>query len=291
MSIDGPRLMVSGTGGHLGRRVVELLLEKGQDVVAGSRDIGRIADLGARGAELRGVDFADPASLPEAFAGIDRLLVISTDVLDENRVRFHANAVAAAVAAGVGRIVYTSMANPEPGSPIPFAPDHYRTEEAIRASGMSHTILRNTWYTENLLQSLPQVLASGRWVTAAGEGRVAHVTREDCAQAAAGALAAADAKGVLTVTGPAALTTAELAAIASDLTGRPVAVVNVSDAEYAAGLRAAQLPEPVVQLIVAFDANTRAGRIGEVTDAVEALSGRKPQSVRDFLASNRAALG
>ncbi len=291
MSFDGPRLMVSGAGGHLGRRVVELLLEKGQDVVAGSRDTGRIAELGARGVELRRVDFADPALLPQAFAGIDRLLIISTDVLDENRVRLHANAVAAAAAAGVGRIVYTSMANPEPGSPIPFAPDHYRTEQAIRASGVPHTILRNTWYTENLLQSLPQVVASGRWVTAAGEGRVAHVTREDCAQAAAGALAAADAKGVLTVTGPEALTTAELAAIATDVTGRPVAVVDVGDAEYAAGLRAAQLPEPVVQLIVAFDVNTRAGRIGDVTDAVEALAGRKPQSVRDFLAANRAALG
>jgi len=188
-----PTLLVTGASGHLGRRAAEILLEtKAGKVIAGTRDPSKIADLAAKGAEIRKVDFDDPA-LADAFKGVDRLLLISTDALDTpgKRLKQHKAAIEDAKKAGVKHIVYTSMPKPEPGSPIPFAPDHYGTEQALAESGIGWTVLRNSWYQENLFHSLPQVLASGKWFSAAGDGKVAHVSREDAAYAAAAALAAA----------------------------------------------------------------------------------------------------
>lgn len=119
------RLLVTGASGHLGRKVVELLLDAGAaNVVAASRDPGKLADLVARGAKTAKADFDDPATLDAAFAGVDQVLIISTDALGTpgQRQRQHKAAVDAAVKAGVRRIVYTSMPNPEPGSLIPSRP-------------------------------------------------------------------------------------------------------------------------------------------------------------------------
>jgi NAD(P)H dehydrogenase (quinone) len=217
--------------------------------------------------------------------------LISVDVLGPIRAELHANAVAAAKAAGVGHIVYTSVLNPEPGSPVPLAAEHHATEEAIRASGIAHTLLRMSWYSENLLSSLPPVLQSGKWYTAAGEGRLAHVAREDCARAAAGALIAGGESRTLGVTGQTLLTTREIAAVASAVTGKPIEVVDVDEESLAAGARQAGVPDAVVDtFIVPFDVNTREGRMEPATDAVEQLWGTKPQSVAAFLEANRAAL-
>jgi NAD(P)H dehydrogenase (quinone) len=176
---------------------------------------------------------------------------------------------------------------------VPLTADHRLTEEAIAATGIPYTILRNMWYTENLLGTLPPVLASGKWYSSAGTGRQAHVTREDAARAAVGALfAASNESRTLTITGPDLLTTQEIAAIASDISGRPLEVVPVTDEQLAAGALSAGVPEFVVRaFIVAFDRNTREGRVDIRTDAVEQLWGEKPQGVRSFLEANRAALG
>lgn len=292
MSNSSPTFLVTGAAGHLGHRVAELLLERGiGTVIAGSRDPSRLSDLAAAGAVLRKVDFEDP-NLAEAFAGVDRLLIVSTDAITEpgRRLRQHKAAVAAAKAAGVRHVTYTSMPRPEPASPIPFAPDHHGTEQALVESGLSHAVLRNSWYAENLLASLPKVLASGKWFSAAGEGRVSHVTREGCAQAAAAVLVDPPPEDACyTITGPQALTTAEIASIASAELGRPITVVPVSDEELATGLTAAGVPASYVPLLVAFDVNTRQGRVDIVTDAVKMLTGREPVALRDFFAVNRGA--
>lgn len=288
------RLLVTGAGGHLGRRVVELLLENGAThLLAGSRQPSKLEALAANGATPVRVDFDDPASLAAAFAGVERLLIVSTDAIGEPglRQRQHKAAVAAAVAAGVTHIVYTSMPRPEPGSLIPFAPDHYETEQAIEASGVPFTILRNNWYMEQLLDPVRQALASGRWFSAAGDGRGGYVAREDTARAAAAALAAGGTTSArYDITGPAALTIRQVADIASRVTGTPIAVVPVDDAQLAAGLENAGLPAPIVGLVVAIDANTRAGGLDIVSDAVQTLTGRAPQSMEAFLTAHRAAL-
>lgn len=286
-----PTLFISGAGGKLGRLVVEQLLARGYDgrIIAGTRDPSKLADL--QGIEVRQADFADEDGLVQALTGADKLLLISTDVLG-TRLELHKRAIAAAKRAGIREIVYTSMPAPEPPSAITFAPEHFGTEQAIKASGIPYTILRMAWYSENLLGTLPPALASGKWYTSTAGGRTGYVSRIDCARAAAGALLVPATNRTCTVTGPAALSNAEIAAIASKLTGKPLEVVEVDDAALAAGARAAGVPDFVIEnFIVAFDRNTREGKVDFATDTVETLWGTKPESLEAFLTANRAALG
>ncbi|WP_048646454.1 SDR family oxidoreductase [Nitratireductor soli] len=290
-------ILVTGASGHLGRAVIDHLLETERlpatRIVAGTRDPAALADLAARGTAVRQVDFDDAASLPAAFAGIGTLLIISTDALGEpgKRLRQHQAAVAAAVEAGVARIAYTSMPNPEPGNPVLFAGDHFGTEQAIKASGVPYTIFRNSWYQENLLMSLPQAIAGGKWYTASGDGRLAHVGRDDVARAIAASLATdAAASRTYTLTGAQALDTEETAALAGQVLGKPIEVVHLSDDALLAGLTSAGVPAGFAQLLVSFDANTRAGSISDRTDDVETLSGQAPRTLKSFLEANRTAL-
>ena len=288
-----PTLLVTGASGQLGRRAVEILLEaKAGNVIAGTRDPSKIADLAAKGAEVRKVDF-DDAALAESFKGVDRLLLISTDALDKpgRRLAQHRAAIEAAKKAGVKHIVYTSMPKPEPGSPIPFAPDHYGTEQALEASGVGWTVLRNGWYQENLLHALPSAIASGKWFSAAGDGKVAHVAREDAAYAAAAALAAAPSGNArYDITGADLLTTREIAKLASEATGKPIEVVNVTDEQLTQGMIAAGMPAFLAPVFASFDTNTRNGNIAIASGAVQKLTGRTPRPLKQFLAANKEAL-
>ena len=176
-------LLVTGASGNLGSLVVQFLREAGHDVIPGSRTP---PDGGRR------VDFDDPDSLPAAFEGVERLLIISTDAIDEpgKRLRQHRAAITAAEQAGVKHVVYTSIVNARPDNPCVVVPDHLGTEAALSASSMSFTILRNSLYAEVPLMGLDAAKASGHWFHATDGGRAGYVTREDCARAAAAALAA-----------------------------------------------------------------------------------------------------
>jgi len=285
------KILVTGANGHFGRRVVELLLETGErEVVAATRSPDKIADLAARGAELRAANFDMPASLADAFRGVERILIVSTDALGipGQRQRQHRAAVDAAARAGVRHIVYTSMPNPGPGSLIPFAPDHHETELAIMNTGVPFTILRMNWYMENLFMWLPHALDSGVWHTASGAGRVGYVAREDTARAAAAALVKPPSNGHLDISGPAALSAADLVTTATAVFGRPIERIDVTDDQLRAGLLAAGVPPPLAELVVAMDANTRAGNVDLVSDGVVRLTGSPPQTLRAFLDSQRA---
>ncbi|MER9630005.1 MULTISPECIES: SDR family oxidoreductase [unclassified Mesorhizobium] len=290
-------LLVTGASGQLGRGVINHLLDtlkvSPQRIIAATRNPENLADLAARGVTIRAVDFDDTASLASAFTGADRVLIISTNELavPGKRLKQHEAAVAAAKSAGVSHLLYTSMPNPEPGSPVLFAPDHHGTEQAIKASGIPYTIFRNGWYQENLFMALPHAIASGHWYTSAGDGRIAHGARDDMAAAiAAGLASSATESTTYTLTGPKAHTMAEIAALVTEVTGNPIEVVQLSDEALTEGLKAAGVPEAFAPVIVSFDTNTRSGRIGMVTDAVETLSGRKPQPLKQFLEANKAAL-
>jgi len=273
-------LLVTGASGHLGQLVLKALENSPHTVIAASRDPSKLNTKFA----TRTIDFDKPETLSEAFKGVDRVLIISTDALAVPglRLKQHTAAIEAASAAGVKHVVYTSLPNPEPGNKISFAPDHYGTEQALKASGIGHTILRNDWYIENLLGSLPHALETGQFFTAAPEGRVAYVAREDAARAAAAALSDAP-EGIFTITGPEALTYADVLAIASDVTGKAASVVPVTDEQYAGGLKAAGLPDFVADMLVSAEAAIRAGQLDGVTEAVKTLTGTAPRTVRDVL--------
>ncbi len=291
MTATAPTLFVSGASGKLGRRVLELLLERGYDghIIAGSRTPERLA--GLTGIEVREADFDDKPGLVKALAHVDRMLIIPPEVYGPHRgIQMH-NAITAAKAASVGHVVCLSLMNPEPASPITFAPELYGAEQYLMGTGMAYTILRMTWYAELLLQSLPQVVKMGRWFSASGEGIVAHVARDDVAKAAAGALLDTTSKSrILNVTGAHAMTCRGIANIAGEVSGQPIEVIDVDDDGLQQIYMQAGMSEDMARFLTAFDTNTRVGRTAIVSDTVQLLWGTPPQSLKDFLAANRGAL-
>jgi NAD(P)H dehydrogenase (quinone) len=277
---------VTGASGQLGRLVVDDLLSRVEpaEIVLTSRKPESLAAYAERGVTVRSADFDDPASLGEAFAGVDRLLLISTDVIGR-RVEGHQAAIDAARGAGVRHIVYTSIPGTIADNPAGVVPDHALTEFAIRESGLDWTFLRNNLYADMQVPTLQQAAAAGRWVTNAGAGATAYVTRADCASVAAAVLASDGHVGrAYDVTGPEAHDALSLAALASELGHKQVEVVSVDDEAYAAGLvEHAGLPEAFAQLLASFGASARLGFLDTVTSAVADLTGRAPESLADLL--------
>lgn len=292
------QLLVTGASGALGQRVVHHLLHTlgvaPSRIVAASRHPSALSALAGCGVRVVAADFDDADTLPKAFEGVDRLLLISTDAIDRPgaRLRQHRAAVAAAEAAGVRHLVYTSMPQPK-SSTVLFAPDHAGTEDALAASRLpGWTVLRNHWYFENLFMSLPGVLAAGgRWFSAAGDGKLANIARDDLALAAATVLAGSEAgRHTYTLSGGQALTTAEQAAAIAQVLGRPVEVIPVPVEGLVQGMVGAGLPGPLAQVLASFDTNTAAGHVGQVTGDYQAITGRAPQRFADWLQAHRQAL-
>jgi NAD(P)H dehydrogenase (quinone) len=278
-------IALTGAAGNLGRLVAEQLLTTTDpaDVVLLTRRPDAVADLAARGAGVRTADFTRPDTLSEAFAGIDRLLIISADNVGE-RLPGQLAAVAAAREAGVGHVFYTSAPAPTADNPAGVIPDHRATEEALAASGLRWTTLRNNLYAEFQLPTLEQAAASGRLVTNAGAGLTAYVTRPDCAAAAAATLLLPDPAQVYDITGPDAVSSQDLATLAGRLAGTSVEVVDLSDDDYIAGLVAAGLPSPVAGLMASFGTATREGFLAKTSTAVADLTGHQPTPLADLLA-------
>jgi NAD(P)H dehydrogenase (quinone) len=288
-------LVITGASGHLGRRTAELLLDR-QDldpagVVLVTRTPAALDDLAARGATVRAGDFDDPSSLTDAFAGGERLLLISTDAIGR-RIAQHANAIDAAAAAGVRFIAYTSIPNPDAAvNAAAVVPDHQGTEELLRASGLNWAFLRNALYSEYRVAEAQGALATGEFHHNQGDGASAYVSREDCAAVAAAVLAGGDehAGKAYDSTGPERLTGGDLAALYAEVGGSPVAAVAVDDEALIAGLRAAGLPEAAGPLLASFGQAIREGALDQQSTAVQDLTGTAPRSVRDVLAGALSA--
>ncbi|MCB9522471.1 MAG: SDR family oxidoreductase [Myxococcales bacterium] len=287
-------LLVTGASGHLGRRVIAHLLGtqgvSPAQIIATTRSPEKLADLAARGVQVRAADFSVPEGLPAAFAGADRLLLVSTDQVGARLTQQRA-AIQAAQAAGVQHVVYTSMPAPE-RSPVIFAPEHAGTELALAESGLpGWTVLRNHWYFENVFMALPAIAATGVWATAAGDRGTADISRDDLAQAAAAVLAS-DRTGTATFTlsGGEALTTAQQAAGLAEVLGRPIQVVYQTADERRAALLGAGLPAPFAEMLVSFEVNQAQGYMEPVTGDFQAITGRAPQSHAAWLAGSAGAL-
>lgn len=280
---------ITGASGELGRLTAEIVLRTvdPREVVLVTRRPERLADLAARGAEVRQADFTDEATLVPAFTGVDKLLLVSTDAVGQ-RLDQHRAAVAAAAQAGVGHVVYTSFPGPSPDNPAEVVPDHAGTEQTLRDSGMRWTMLRNNLYAHMQVPVLEQAVSAGRLVTNAGSGAVAYVTREDCAAVAAAVLTQDGHEDTLyDVTGPSALTAADLAAVAGEDTRDEVELVQVDDESFAAGLRQAGLPDKVAALLTSFGTSARRGFLSTTSTVVADLTGRGPTSLADVLLASR----
>jgi NAD(P)H dehydrogenase (quinone) len=273
--------------------VAEQVLERvaPEHLIAVTRRPEGLRDLRARGADVRYGDFDDPASLRDAFAGGRRMLLISTDAIGR-RVHQHRTALRAATAAGVEHVVFTSGLNPVASNPHgAYAWEQGRTEALLHRSGPAWTVLRLGSFAELVLAPAATAVQNGRLITNSGRGRLAPVSRSDCAAAAAVTLTTDGHAGqTYQITGPQALSPSELAELYADLSGRPVEVVQLSDTMLTGVLVGIGTPVPMAASITAFGRAVRHGHYDVVDPAFERLVGRPPVTLRDVLIALRADL-
>ena len=279
-------IVVTGATGQLGRLIIESLLDRGvsaDQVVAVGRDIDRLADLAGRGVVTVRADYDDPESLQAAFAGAEKLMFVSGSEVGR-RVVQHGNVVTAAKEAGIGLVVYTSIAKADTSSLV-LAAEHKATEQLIRDSGLPYVFLRNSWYLENYTAQLPTYLQHGV-AGAAGDGRVSAATRADYAEAAAVVLTTEGHTNRVYELGGAPFTLTELAAEISRQTGSTVSYLDLPVDKYTELLVAAGLPEGYAAVLADGDRGLAQGEL-EVGDDLAKLLGRAPTTLAEAI---RAAL-
>jgi len=279
-------IVVTGATGHLGRLIVTSLLDRGvpaDQIVAVGRDVDRLAGLAERGVVTQRADYDDAESLQAAFAGAEKLMFVSGSEVGK-RVVQHGNVVTAARAAGVGLVVYTSIAHADTSSLV-LAAEHRATEQLILDSGLPHVFLRNSWYLENYTAQLPTYLAHGV-AGAARDGRVSAATRADYAEAAAVVLTTEGHTNRVYELGGAPFTMTELAAEVSRQTGNTVSYLDLPVDKLTELLVAAGVPEGYAAVLADGDRGLAQGEL-EVGDDLAKLLGRTPTTLAEAI---RAAL-
>lgn len=278
-------IVITGATGRLGRHVISCLLRLDvqlPDLVAAGRNPDKLGALRELGLATVRIDYTDPATLDEAFAGADTVLLISSSEVGR-RVPQHRNAVDAAVRAGVSRLVYTSALGADRGKLL-LAEEHLATEQAIAGSGLPHTILRNGWYTENFEPALRHAETTGVVLASAGDGRVASATREDYAEAIAAVLAQDGHSGqTYELSGDVAWSFDELAAALTEVLDREVTYRRLTPEQHLAELERTGVDENTARFLVALDANIEDGALDLVTGDLSRLLGRHTTPLVDTL--------
>jgi len=295
------RIAITGASGQYGRLATDKLIAQGraEDLILMSRTPAKLAGREVQGCKVRCGDFDKPESLREAFEGADRLLLISGTRVGA-RVVQHQAAVDAALAVGVRHIAYTSFVNVEPDNPAIVAVDHRKTENLIRASGLAWTFLRDAHYADAMvLMAGPGAIASGVWLSNAGLGLEAMVWREDCVDCAVAVLTEDGHENqAYAITGPELQSFAEVAAMMSEITGRPVEYVETDDEGMYTHFDSLGIPRKPVddqsvkgipwnsEDMVTFGQAIREGALAICTDDVERITGRPARSVRQMIEAN-----
>jgi uncharacterized protein YbjT (DUF2867 family) len=279
-------IIITGATGQLGRGIVEGLLARvaADQVGVSVRDPEKAGRLSDRGVRVRHGDFDDPATLRHAFEGASQVLIVSASETGETALRMHRNAIAAAREVGAERILYTSHMGSNSASAFDPMPDHARTEAALEASGIAFTSLRNGFYAASGLMLMGQALATGELI-APEDGPVSWTAHADLAEAAAIALTEDGLDGpTAPLTSAEALDLADLAELASELTGREITRITVSDEDYRAGMVAHGVPEAQADMLVGLFVASRQNEFAAVDPTLERLLGRPPISMRSALA-------
>ena len=280
-------LVITGATGQLGRLVVESLLARGTapaDIVATGRNTDKLADLAAQGVSVAELDYTKPETVSAVVKPGDTLLLVSSSEVGQ-RVGQHINVITAAKEAGVARIVYTS-APAATTSELVLAPEHKATEEALVASGVPFTILRNGWYTENYAGEVEKGRENGAIVASVGDGRVSSASRKDYAEAAAVVMVGEGYEGeVFELSGDAAWNFDDLAAAIGSIVGKEVVYTRLSPEEHAAMLTSFGLDEGTVGFVVALDGNIRDGLLGVTSGDLSRLIGRPTTPLAEGLAA------
>jgi NAD(P)H dehydrogenase (quinone) len=278
-------IIVTGATGHLGRHVVEQLLEKvpaGQ-ITAVVRNADKAADLAERGVRIALADYNSPASFDGLFSAGDKVLLISGNEFDKGRVQQHKVVIDAAAAAGVALLAYTSALGTLTAA---LADDHRGTEELLLGSGVPYALLRNGWYHENYTENLAPVLEHNAVVAAAGEGRVSSASRADYAAAAVAVLTGEGHENkTYELGGDTAWSFAEYAAELSRQTGREIAYQPVSTEALTSVLTGAGLPEPVARILAGVDASIAKGELVVSTGDLSRLAGRPTTPLSEAVAA------
>jgi len=290
--MTNPRYFVTGASGQLGQLVVAALANRvGADAVAAIvRDPARSASLFPEGVTIRRGDYDKPETLQAALAGAKRLLLISSNEVGR-RVPQHRNVIEAAKKARVSRIAYTSVLHADT-SKLGLAEEHRQTEALVEASGLSYTLLRNGWYTENYAASIAPALQHGAFIGSARDGRIASAARLDYAEAAAIALIGDEGDRVVhELAGDTSYSLSEFAAEISRQADKTIPYVDLPETDYRAALVGAGLPEPLAALYADSDAAAAEGALFDDSGALSRLIGRLTTPFAATIAATLETLG
>ena len=275
-------IAITGASGQLGRLVIDSLLTSvpASELVALVRNPASVSDLKDKGINVRQADYTQPDTLITALQGVDKLLLISSSEVGQRLVQ-HQNVIEAAKETGVSLLAYTSILHADT-SPLGLADEHRATEAALADSGIPHVVLRNGWYSENYIASVPAALELGALYGCAGAGKISSASRADYASAAAAVLTQEDQAGnIYELAGDSAYTLAELAAEISVQTGKDIGYIDLPENDFADALLKAGLPAPLASLLANSDTGASQGGLYDDSQTLSKLIGRPTTTIAE----------
>ncbi|PWW02407.1 uncharacterized protein YbjT (DUF2867 family) [Paenibacillus cellulosilyticus] len=278
-------IIVTGANGKLGRGVIEQLLKRipAEQIGVSVREVSKAQDLKDRGVRVRHGDFSDAGSLLDAFEGASQVLLVSSGILGEAGIRQHETAIHAAKKSGADRVLYTSHMGSSSTSYFPPMIHHAATETLLKESGIPYTSLRNGFYASSLVGLIGEAITTGEWIVPE-DGPIAWTTHADLAEATAALLTGQGWDGPSpNLTAAEATDMKGVAAMLSDIVGRPIHPKVVSDEAYREYLVAQGFPEPRIAITLGLFRASRNGDFEQTSNALADLIGRPPMKLRDFL--------